>query len=255
MSSLLLIDADILAYQVAARNQATFQWPDAERSVIVADFAEAADELHGAIVSLQQRLGADEVAICLSDDFVNWRKDILPTYKGNRAATERPELLYPLKEWLAERPEAMRRPTLEADDVMGIMSTHPRPKGYIGWDKVIVSIDKDMQSIPGWLFNPDKDDEPRWITPESADYYHLFQTLTGDVCDNYKGCPGIGPVKAHKVLLENAEDPWSAIVDIYEAKGLTEADALVQAQVARICRYSDYNFKDKKVIPWKPKKL
>lgn len=252
MPSLLLIDADILAFQVAARNQETFQWSESLKSVDVTDLAVAQDELHRAIVSLQNQLDADDVRICLSDDFVNWRKDVLPTYKGNRLSTERPELLYPLKEWLAERPTAMRRPTLEADDVMGIVSTHPRK--YTEFDRIIVSIDKDMQTIPGWLFNPDKDDEPRWITESEADYYHLLQTLTGDTCDNYKGCPGVGPVKAHKLLLEHPEDPWGAIVSAYESKGLTEADALVQAQVARICRYSDYNYHTKEVILWKPKK-
>jgi len=29
--------------------------------------------------------------------------------------------------------------------------------------------------------------------------------------------------------------------------------ALIQAQVARICRASEYNFETKEVIPWTPK--
>jgi DNA polymerase-1 len=43
------------------------------------------------------------------------------------------------------------------------------------------------------------------------------------------------------------------VVALYARYGLTEDDALVQARVARICRASDYDFKDRKVIHWTPR--
>jgi hypothetical protein len=61
-------------------------------------------------------------------------------------------------------------------------------------------------------------------------------------------------VKAKVILNETGIDfgksYWEAVVAAFEKAKLTEADALVQAQVARICRASDYDFKTKKVKLW-----
>ena len=70
-------------------------------------------------------------------------------------------------------------------------------------------------------------------------------------------CPGVGPVKAEECLAEAkiyGGPYWSAVVATYENKGLTEEDALVQARVARICRADDYDFKNKEVRLWNPRK-
>jgi DNA polymerase-1 len=149
---------------------------------------------------------------------------------------------------LATHYDTFQRPYLEADDVMGILSTSNIIKGK----KIIVSEDKDMKTIPGWLFNPRKDaEEANLISAEEADYWFYYQTLVGDSTDNYKGCPGIGPVKAEKILME--ESSWDAVLYTYLCKGLTEQDAITQARVARICRASDYDFTHKQPIPWRPK--
>lgn len=95
-----------------------------------------------------------------------------------------------------------------------------------------------------------------------ADFNHLFQTLTGDVCDGFKGCPGIGPKKAGNILGVATDSDghffrdvaWDAVVATYEKKGLTEADALVQAQVARICRAEDWDADKREVKLWSPNK-
>jgi DNA polymerase-1 len=65
----------------------------------------------------------------------------------------------------------------------------------------------------------------------------MYQTLVGDTSDGYPGCPGIGPVKAEKVL--GMPPNWQDVVGAYRAAKLTEADALVQARVARILRYGE----------------
>jgi DNA polymerase-1 len=157
------------------------------------------------------------------------------------------------------------KPGLEADDVMGILSTW---KGYLpNHEKIIVSSDKDMATIPGLHFNHDKDNEPRFITQQQADYTHLRQTLTGDTCDGYKGCPGVGPVRADRFLASPtassantssagsaAKDVrlWDRVVSVFNSKGLTEADALVQARLARILRAEDYDFVNQTVKLWTP---
>ena len=84
----------------------------------------------------------------------------------------------------------------------------------------------------------------------------MFQTLTGDKTDGYAGCPSIGPKTAEKILkgAETLADMWTAVTDTYAKQKLSTEVALQQAQVARICRASDFNFKTKKVIPWTPPK-
>jgi hypothetical protein len=47
---------------------------------------------------------------------------------------------------------------IEADDVLGIMSTMEPGK----W--VICTIDKDLKQIEGWQYNWNKMGKPQWIT-------------------------------------------------------------------------------------------
>jgi DNA polymerase-1 len=250
----LLLDADIIAYQFAVKAQKTTDWGDGDVMTQVEEGAAVTPALDDKLLELQAQLEADAFVICLScptDE--GWRRKILPSYKSNRGP--KPALLGPLKDYLSKTHRTYLRPTLEADDVMGILSTHPT---LIPGEKVIVSIDKDMKTIPGWLFNPDKDKFPRLIEQQEADYWHLYQTLVGDTTDFYKGCPGVGPKKAEAILFGvsppwgNPEEMWPAVLAAFKAKGLTEEDALVQARVARICRHTDYDFKRKEVILWKP---
>src|SRR5690606_15306825 len=94
------------------------------------------------------------------------------------------------------------------------------------------------------------------VSEEEADRYFYMQVLTGDPTDGYSGCPGIGPKRAERLLDGvGLEDMWSVIVETYEAKGLTEEDALQQARVARILRKNDYDFKNKSPMLWAPFKL
>jgi len=145
---------------------------------------------------------------------------------------------------------------LEADDVLGIWST----SGKFG-DTIIVSDDKDMQTLPTTIY---RDGEVKTISEDHANYYWLFQTLTGDTADGYPGCPGIGPVKAEKILNEfwvrqkdsyptfEEQAAWEAVVRTYEAAGLTKEDALVQARLSRILRASDWTSVNREPILWTP---
>ncbi|WP_256365548.1 hypothetical protein [Methylovorus sp. MM2] len=273
------MDADILAYRTASANEKRYDWGEGVTSHIVNDDFEAIKkDIQSELDDLLLRTEADDFLICLSDDNYNWRKKVLPSYKQHRKNSIRPELLYPLKDYLFENYPSYRKETLEADDVMGILSTHPK---LIAGKKIIVSEDKDMKTIPGWLFNPKKDKKPRLITPEAADRFHMYQTITGDTTDGYKGCPDVGDKGAIEMLdspflmvpyeyefqrgkrkgttevrYEQAPAPslWEGIVSLYEWKGLTEYDAITQARVARILRHTDYDFKTKEVIYWNPVK-
>ena len=115
----------------------------------------------------------------------------------------------------------------------------------------MVSQDKDMKTLPVTVW--DGCDLVTYSEAE-ADYWHLFQTLTGDKTDGYPGCPGMGPVKAETILKQIPYDvpAWPVVVKMYEKAKLTEADAIKQARLARILRWSDWNAKEKKPILWQP---
>lgn len=208
----------------------------------------------------------------------NWRKKLLPTYKGNRLKTRKPMLFAHLKQEALEGrlfPEevaCVSRATLEADDTLGILATKPQNAGKT----VIVSQDKDFLGVPGRLL---RQDEVLTVSPAEAARWHLTQALMGDRVDGYFGCPGVGLDTAQNVLskglkyvpttrylkrgknqgqevteweLAAAGSPWETVVSCYEKAGLSEADALVQARVARILQWSDWDSTKQEVRLWQP---
>jgi DNA polymerase-1 len=259
----LLIDGDIACYQIASSCEVETDWGD-DLWTLHSDLSEAKGQLDVYLADLKEKLGADELIVCLTDG-ENFRKAILPSYKEHRKKVRKPVCLKELRKYLHESQKVYQRPGLEADDCLGILATKPHEGEY-----VVVSLDKDLQQIPGLVYRPGTDQEPQLIDEHEADYHHMFQTLVGDKTDGYAGCPGIGPVKAEKILNEAAEEwldastrsspgpeilpfRWRAVVEAYAKAGLGEAEALRQAQVARILRASDYDFVNKKPIPWRPK--
>lgn len=237
----LLVDADIVCFQFASVNEVEYQWDDVVSSKVI-DLDKAIEEMELFIQALKKELKVKDITFCFTSS-PNWRYDVLPTYKSNRR--EKPLLFYKLKDYLLEEYSCKTKPMLEADDVMGILATIS-PGKYI-----IASIDKDLKQIPGQHYNW-RTGELTEVSLEEADRFFYEQVLTGDPTDGYKGCPGIGPKRAARILDEAGDNPWPAIVEVYESKGLTEEDALVQARVARILRKSDYDFKAQKPKLWVP---
>lgn len=249
----ILVDADSIVFSAGVSNQTAIQW-DEDLWTYHGDFGRARAQLDDKILELQEKLKADRVVLALSDYNEPWRKKVLTTYKSNRKDTPKPILFRPLREYCHEKYHTIQRHGLEGDDVLGILQTVSRPPEPIAGERIICSIDKDMATVPGLHFDWDKDEEVREVSPEEADRMHMMQTLTGDATDGYAGCPGIGPVRAERILqgLSTVEEMWEAVVDAYGRAGLSEEEALAQARVARICRASDYDFKRKKVILWSP---
>ena len=241
----LLLDGDVIAYKFAYAGEESIAW-DGDGDSTLEDASVANNALDRWVDGVASWTGADKIIVALSDaSHRYWRHDIYPRYKAHRKAGRKPVLLGSTLDHLRRRYECYVRNTLEADDVLGILSTHPR---LIPGKKIVVSSDKDLETIPGWFLRIGKG-EPRFITEEYADYRHLYQTLIGDTCDGFPGLPGVGPKKAEKIL---ADPRWASVVAAYESKGLTEADALVQARLARICRWTDYDYVKKEVKLWTP---
>ena len=81
----------------------------------------------------------------------------------------------------------------------------------------------------------------------------MMQTLTGDVTDNYKGCPGVGPKGAEKILAGlEVEEMWPAVLEKFEKAGLFKEEALVQSRIAHILHPSEYDVDTHEVRLWDP---
>jgi len=241
-----LVDADIVAFKAAAAVERPIDWGDGLWSLHAYEH-EGRDAVTAYLKGVEAKLGECEFHLFLTSS-TNWRKDVLPTYKENRANTRRPLLLGSLRNWMLNELGALMVDHLEGDDLLGIQATDD-PE-----NSIIVSEDKDLSTIPALVFNPAKDDAPRLISEFEANKYHMLQTLTGDKTDNYDGCPSIGPVTAAKILdgLTSTVDMWEAVVAAYAKKKLSEEVALTQARVARILRTTDYNKETGEVILWTP---
>jgi len=244
----LLIDADIVIFKYACVNEVEYEW-DAETRSTVADPGGAKDGIDHFHRMLLEDTDTEDAIYCFSSKPC-FRYDVLPSYKHNRKDKARPEMLGALREYIEFNYRTKVKPRLEADDVMGILGTIS-PKKYI-----IATLDKDLKQIPGKHYRW----TTRWqdatmfdVSLEEADRYFYKQVLMGDSTDGYGGCPQIGPKRSEKILnaLEDGEY-WKAIVEAYEAKDLTEEDALVQARVARILRKEDWDFDNNKHKLWLP---
>ncbi len=244
-----LIDGDVFVYRAAARAERIWDWDDDVWSVI-ADLNEAKGHFHSEIAQIKQALNADEVVLCVSDPAGTFRHGMFPTYKAHRnktPSTRKPLVFRALREWTVEKQGAIVYPALEADDVLGILATSGEGK------KVVVTIDKDLKSVPGLHYNPDKSDlGVVEITPEEAEKFHLCQTIAGDPTDGFPGVPGLGMVRAAR-LLEKDGWTWETVVKAYESKDLTEHDALLNARLAKILTAAEWDPAEQKVIHWVPK--
>lgn len=246
-----LIDADVLAFQAAVVSEKATDWGDGMWT-LHADEGNGEKVFSQSLNNLQEAIEADSVILAFSDK-ENWRKAVLPTYKSNRAGTRQPLIRAHLVKWASDKYETFTRPTLEGDDVLGILATRESKD-----ELVICSIDKDMKTIPGTFYDFGRKQVLN-ISEAEADYWHLKQTLMGDTVDGYSGLPGVGPVAADKILEPFRHDSsfdvagaWQAIVQAFEKKGFGEEYALAQARVARICRAEDYDFKKRQVKLWTP---
>ena len=239
-----LIDGDILIYRIAAVSEENVEFSD---EVIAAwvDISLAKQLVDAAIHKIIDQTKSDDAVICLTDK-TNWRKSILDTYKANRIGIRKPVAISPLRQYLEKTRRCENWYSLEADDVLGILLTEP-----VGERRIMFSQDKDLLQIPG-LHWDHKLNKIVTITEADGDRQHWLQMLTGDTTDNYFGVPGIGPKRAEKILDKADNNPWPDVVSAYENKGLTSTDALVQAQVSRICRYSDFDHEKREVKPWMP---
>jgi DNA polymerase-1 len=247
--SLALVDGDIVAYRASVAAQEDTDWGDGNTGLTV-NVKSACQNALSIARTWIEKSRCERAIMCFSDPSGgNFRKLVGP-YKESRTG-HKPECYWEVVDTLHEEWEVKSIRMLEADDVMGIYSTSPKIKGA-----VIVSIDKDMKTIPGKLLNPMKDKRPRTVSPYEADMFWMLQTLIGDTVDGYKGCPGIGPIKAERALAgaPNLAAMWAVVQGLYIAAGSNTTAALMNARFARILRREDYDKEKEEVLLWTPHK-
>lgn len=234
----LLIDGDVVLYTSSVATEQGVDWGGGNY-VLSSNLFQSQDIAKRYIDTLVNDLKATDVVLCISGDS-NFRAKMFPEYKGNRSP-RKPLCYFPLMEWMKDTYSTEHWEGVEADDIMGILSTRD-PENTI-----IVSPDKDMQTIPGRLY---RKGELLTITEEQANRYHMYQTLVGDATDGYPGCKGIGPKNAEKLLSGPPEGHWEAVLKSYEKAGLTADDALLNARMAYILR--DQNYSNGEITLWQP---
>ena len=236
----LLIDADYVVYKCCASAETEIDWGN-DVIVVTSKFSDALACVKREINKIRNEFIWDvpEIILFFSDS-TNFRKSIQPSYKGHRNR-KKPCGYKRVINALQEEYEVIVMPTLEADDALGIYAT-ANP------GNVICSPDKDMRQIPGRLFDMK---ETMTVKEEDADEWHLIQTLAGDQTDGYAGVPGIG-VKRAAALFKEDGFSWDTVVKAFADKDLSEEIALENARLARILRYTDYDFNESKPILWSP---
>ena len=145
----------------------------------------------------------------------SYRDDMYPAYKRSVSRQAGRKLRVPhtkaSKLWLNSRANSLVAEGVEADDLLGIWSTEMQGEG------IIVTVDKDLDQVPGPHYNPRTETLYNLSKEESNDFF-CKQMLTGDSIDNIPGIPGIGPVKASKIVEVSEEDQPTTIIRAYEDK-------------------------------------
>jgi len=166
--------------------------------VVLEPLGNAIQNLNTLVGSILETLGQTEfdIEMMLSPyHSTNFRYDIAKTlpYKGNRDRTHRPTYEADLRNYIIENWASTVAVHEEADDLLGIAQTK------IGVDSVVVSLDKDLDQIPGLKYNFVQQ-RSYDITPKQGMHNFHIQLLMGDTSDNIPGLPGIGIGKARKIL-------------------------------------------------------
>lgn len=157
---------------------------------------------------------------------INFRREICKTYKANRTAPK--PLLYDMvKRYILNKYTPYIIEPFEADDTASSAHCYCQSKGHLS---LLVHIDKDLNSVVGVHYNPDKRQFYN-ITVNEAITNHYRQLLSGDTVDNIKGIKGYGAAKAAKALpLPDPEEGTAEVVnrfegivkDIYQEKSTLE---------------------------------
>jgi hypothetical protein len=188
-----------------------------------------ADGMLGGIASHFKKSVKDLNVVLTGKD--NFRIDVATTkpYKGNRTKAK-PVHYDAIREYFIDKYGAIVVDGEEADDYVG--HSH-----YARWffdpeSSAIVSIDKDLDMIPGIHYNFIKETE-YYVDEDEADRFFLWQLVVGDTGDNIPGIPGMGQKRADAILKDiPTSEAFSVIRSIYDKEFGEKAEAYFDEQAS-----------------------
>ena len=183
MSKLLLIDGDMVAHRCARSCEPTKAKPYLE------SLDEAIFRSNDLLYRIINTFASTEYRLFISGDR-NFRKQLDPSYKANRASQPKATHLDPIRELLVREWQAEICDGYEADDGIGMAHNELT---------IIVSNDKDFRTLEGEHFNPVKN-EFEVVDEQMAAYNFYSLMLIGDPPDNIRGVDGVGAVGAKRIL-------------------------------------------------------
>lgn len=167
-------------------------------------------------------------------------------YKANRDPSRKPVHYRSIRRYLRNRYGAVEVNGYEADDAVAMIAAeeHFDPARL-----VIVSVDKDLLTIPGRHYNF-KSKKFSIVTPDAALVNFYRQMVTGDTVDNIGGVYKSGPKAALAITAEMTEQGmYNKVLDLFiasmEKKGCpygnmsAEAALLENARLLHLRRYPE----------------
>ena len=177
------------------------------------------------------RCGCDEYMLVVGGIGKNFRLALNPNYKANRKKQAKPLMLDKVREMVFKEFPVCYFPSLEADDTCRILMEEDK-------DNVVVSVDKDLRTFPGKVYDS-YHDEVKYITPLQAEANFKRQLLIGDKTDGYAGLPKVGPATANKLLLKGITEDDIAQMYIDAGLGIEAFESVYNC--AKILGRDDYN--------------
>lgn len=186
---------------------------DIEHKLIVQPLDHCLQMVRTAIHSIQAVVGEFNEFYLTAGGRSNFRYEVatIRPYKGNRKDARRPTHYDAIRSYLVDHWNAKLVEGWEADDEICIRAYEEKArrkeeafceegdKQQAHQEVVIVSVDKDLQMIAGYHYNPVKG-EKSLVSPATAMRNFYTQMLAGDDTDNIPGIYGVGPKTAEKML-------------------------------------------------------
>lgn len=171
-----------------------------EKEVVVGPLENALANAKRIIEYIKTSCKSENATLFLTDSGETLKHKLAVTvkYKGNRDPLAKPKQYKEIREYIEKNYSSICVKGFEADDVIYSYATKLKQ------EFIIVSIDKDLQLIPGQHFNF-VTGVVTFITQKEAEVNFFRLMLTGDAADNIKGIDKVGPVTANRILGDSTD--------------------------------------------------
>lgn len=245
-------DADQLQYRFAFKHQ--------DKITKEVDTQKALEDVLNYINNILYALNADQAVMVFSTG-LNFRKYLNRCYKYKRGDKDKPMLLSVIRQHLIDNFKCVMHDWLEADDLLGIIMTQPQNSE----ERILVSYDKDLRSIPGLHYNPEMkcgtDNRSLIMINEfEAEMEFWKASIAGDNVDCYTGIPLLGKnfIEEHAIptltALPDKLSRFEWVVERFAWAYLNKEYALRQMRMAYILHYEDFDLEKNSIKLFNPEK-